>query len=178
MVECVQIYAIIIIIIPVRRLCFYSCWWGREDEEYHDFMSVLLSIFKLHLLKDKPMLVPVRSVCTHEVMSRNPSWLAVQRRPMLWCIGLFLFFICSQFDMLLIWFVLVSPGVFSWLNSVTIKKDEVSKLVYNLKGLHMLSVVINAFYSSLFWGDIGMSETRLFCFFSLLWIKQKIVKPV
>lgn len=62
----------------------------------------------------------------------------------------------------------VLPGVFSWLNSVTIEKDEVSKLLYDLKGQHTLSVFINAFYSSLFWGDIGMSETRLFCFFLFL----------
>lgn len=49
---------VLFILICLRMLCFYSCWQGREDEKHNDRMSVLL-LFKLLVLKNKPVLVPV-----------------------------------------------------------------------------------------------------------------------
>lgn len=64
-----------------------------------------------------------------ETKLRKPSQSVVQRKPIHWCSGVYFLF-CSHFNehLLFTWFILDCLGGFSWLNCVTVGKDEVLKL--------------------------------------------------
>lgn len=78
---------------------------------------------------------------------------------MSWCFFFILQSFLHAFAPSLVYFG-QSRSSFSWLNRVTVGKDEVLKLVQNLKAQHMLFVFINTLYLLPVLGHVEMNETN------------------